>query len=185
MSPKQKTLDSFKMTQNSESRKNISQTNFNNKRQQSGIGTGTQAMRRSLNNYNKNPSQWTPGMGGGNGPKSSYSASNHQVPMKSMPRRAPLPPKRQQQQLRAEDISKLFGTQDNFNMLKGLLNQSGAGGLNAVIKSQQQQQAAAQNSSPVKAIANAAGKTRQENLKFAGGPPPKHPYSYEPTPHAK
>ena len=22
-------------------------------------------------------------------------------------------------------------------------------------------------------------------MKFAGGPPPKHPYSYEPTPHAK
>lgn len=29
--------------------------------------------------------------------------------------------------LRAEDISKVFGNQDNFNMLKGLLNKSGTG----------------------------------------------------------
>ena len=36
--------------------------------------------------------------------------------------------------VRAEDISKLFGNQENFNMLKSLLNQSGPGALNTHIK---------------------------------------------------
>ena len=36
--------------------------------------------------------------------------------------------------VRAEDISKLFGNQENFNMLKSLLNQSGPGALNNHIK---------------------------------------------------
>ena len=42
-------------------------------------------------------------------------------------------------QLKGSDIAKVFGTQDNFNMLKGLLNQKGPGALNDAIRLKQKQ----------------------------------------------